>query len=131
MLDFLNIFGKREKQQVVHPAVNASEALQSIPALNPDVSFEEDRDGRTVVCVPVHRRPGFWGRFQMPVSTHRIRLDEIGAFVVSQINGERTVQELIDAFAGKYRVGAREAKLCMADFLKSLAGRNVISIGIK
>ena len=130
MLDFLNIFGKREKQ-VVHPAVNVSEALQSIPALNPNVTFEEDRDGRTVVCVPVQRRKGFWGRFQMPVSTHRIRLDEIGAFVVSQIDGERTVQELIDAFAGKYRVGSREEKLCMADFLKSLAGRNVISIGIK
>ena len=119
--DFLGGFGKKET--VVHPSVNVMEALQSIPALNPNVTFEE--------CVPVQRRKGFWGRFQMPVSTHRIRLDEIGAFVVSQINGERTVQELIDAFAGKYRVGGREAKLCMADFLKSLAGRNVISIGIK
>ena len=129
LLDFLNGFGKKET--VVHPTVNVMEALQSIPALNPNVTFEEDRDGRTVVCVPVQRRKGFWGRFQMPVSTHRIRLDEIGSFVVSQINGERTVQELIDAFASKYRVGGREAKLCMADFLKSLAGRNVISIGIK
>ena len=129
LLDFLTGFGRKET--VVHPSVNVMEALQSIPALNPNVTFEEDRDGRTVVCVPVQRRKGFWGRFQMPVSTHRIRLDEIGAFVVSQINGERTVQELIDAFAGKYRVGGREAKLCMADFLKSLAGRNVISIGIK
>jgi hypothetical protein len=129
MLDFMNWFGKGET--VVRPSVNVSEALQSIPALNPDVSLEEDKDGRTVVCVPVQRRKGFWGRFQMPVSTHRIRLDEIGAFVVSQINGERTVQELIDAFATKYRVNGREAKLCMADFLKSLAGRNVISIGIK
>ena len=129
LLDFLTGFGKKET--VVHPSVNVMEALQSIPALNPNVTFEEDRDGRTVVCVPVQRRKGFWGRFQMPVSTHRIRLDEIGAFVVSQINGERTVQELIDAFAGKYRVNDREAKLCMADFLKSLAGRNVISIGIK
>ncbi len=129
LLDFLNGFGKKET--VVRPTINVMEALQSIPALNPNVTFEEDRDGRTVVCVPVQRRKGFWGRFQMPVSTHRIRLDEIGAFVVSQINGERTVQELIDAFAGKYRVNGREAKLCMADFLKSLAGRNVISIGIK
>ena len=129
LLDFLTGFGKKET--VVHPSVNVMEALQSIPALNPNVTFEEDRDGRTVVCVPVQRRKGFWGRFQMPVSTHRIRLDEIGAFVVSQINGERTVQELIDAFAGKYHVNGREAKLCMADFLKSLAGRNVISIGIK
>ena len=129
LLDFLTGFGKKET--VVHPSVNVMEALQSIPALNPNVTFEEDRDGRTVVCVPVQRRKGFWGRFQMPVSTHRIRLDEIGSFVVSQINGERTVQELIDAFVSKYRVGGREAKLCMADFLKSLAGRNVISIGIK
>ena len=129
LLDFLNVFGKKET--VVHPSVNVMEALQSIPALNPNVTFEEDRDGRTVVCVPVQRRKGFWGRFQMPVSTHRIRLDEIGAFVVSQINGEKTVQELIDAFSAKYRVNGREAKLCMADFLKSLAGRNVISIGIK
>ena len=108
-----------------------SDGVTVIAATHDMKMLDASDDGRTVVCVPVQRRKGFWGRFQMPVSTHRIRLDEIGAFVVSQINGERTVQELIDAFAGKYRVGGREAKLCMADFLKSLAGRNVISIGIK
>ena len=61
--DFLGGFGKKET--VVHPSVNVMEALQSIPALNPNVTFEEDRDGRTVVCVPVQRRKGFWGRVQI------------------------------------------------------------------
>ncbi|NLG15564.1 MAG: PqqD family protein [Lentisphaerae bacterium] len=112
------------------PSVSAADALRSIPAINPGVTFETDGGGRLVAHVPVSRRKGFWGRFQKPVSIHRVRLDEIGKFVIERINGERTVQDLVDVFSKTYRVNGREAKLCMADFLKSLAQRNIISIGV-
>lgn len=112
------------------PSVSAADSLRSIPAINPGVIFKTDEDGRLVAHVPVARRKGFWGRFQKPVSIHRVRLDEIGKFVIERIDGERTVQDLVSSFSKTYRVNGREAKLCMADFLKSLAQRNIISIGV-
>jgi len=111
--------------------IDRRQALQSIPAVCPGVTFAKEADGRLMAMVPVTRRRGFFGRFQAPVTTKRIRLDEIGAFVIEQINGERTVQEIVDAFANRYRANRREAELCLADFLKSLAERNIIAIGIR
>jgi hypothetical protein len=63
--------------------------------------------------------------------TKRVRLDEIGTYVIRQIDGVRTVKELVEAFASAYRVNRREAELCMAEFLKSLVQRNIIAIGIR
>ena len=111
--------------------IDRRQALRSIPAICPGVTFAEEPDGRLMVMVPVQRRRGFFGRFQAPVTTKRIRLDEIGAFVIGQINGERTVEEIVDAFLARYRSNRREAELSLADFLKSCAQRNIIAIGIR
>ncbi len=111
--------------------IDRRQALRSIPAICPGVTFAPEADGHLMAMVPVPRRRGFFGRFQAPVTTKRIRLDEIGAFVIGQINGERSVLEIVDAFASRYRGNRREAELCLADFLKSCAQRNIIAIGIR
>lgn len=124
----MGLFGQSKPEQ---RSIDRSEALRSIPAIVPGVTFEKEDDGRLMAVIPVKRGNGFFARFQAPVTKHRVRLDEIGAFVIEYINGERTVQEIVDAFAAKYRVNRREAELSMADFLKSLAQRNIIAIGIR
>lgn len=111
--------------------IDRREAMQSIPAINPGVTFQKEDDGHLMALVPTKRPSGFLSRFMASTSTRRIRLDEIGAFVIENINGKRTVQEIVDAFAAKYRVNRREAELSMADFLKSLVQRNIIAIGIR
>lgn len=126
----MGLFQKSDKAPKRQP-VDRRESLRSIPAIIPGVTFEEEEDGRLTVLVPIRRRGGFLGYFQSPATKHRIRLDEIGAYVVGIIDGERTVQSIVDAFAGKYRVNKREAELSIAAFLKSLAQRNVIAIGIR
>ena len=113
------------------PAVDRREALLSIPALVPGVTLEEGDDGRITAVVTSRRPDGFWARFMSRTMTRRVRLDEIGTYVIRQIDGIRTVKELVAAFASQYRVNRREAELCMADFLKSLAQRNIIAIGIR
>lgn len=111
--------------------INRRQAQQSIPAICPGVTFAEEEDGKLMALVPVPRKRGFFGRFQAPVSTRKIRLDEVGAFVIGQINGQRTVAEIADVFVSHYRVTRREAELSLGDFLKSLAQRNIIAIGIR
>lgn len=121
--------GLFDRQQ--QPAVDRREALLSIPALVPGVTLEEGDDGRITAVVTSRRPDGFWARFMSRTMTRRVRLDEIGTYVIRQIDGIRTVKELVAAFASQYRVNRREAELCMADFLKSLAQRNIIAIGIR
>ncbi len=97
----------------------------------PGVELENGDDGRMTAIVHLKRPDGFLARFMHPVSSKRIRLDEIGSYVVSQIDGKRNVMEIIGQFTGKYRINKREAELSIAEFLGSLVKRNVIAIGIR
>ncbi|MBQ9366742.1 MAG: PqqD family protein [Victivallales bacterium] len=120
------LFGKQEQA-----TIDRREALASIPALVPGVTLEEGDDGRVTAVVTSRRPDGFWARFMSRTMTKRVRLDEIGTYVIRQIDGVRTVKDLVEAFASAYRVNRREAELCMAEFLKSLVQRNIIAIGIR
>ena len=112
--------------------VDRRRSLASIPILNPGVRLEPEADGRMLVVVPVARsRKGWLARFQPRVIERKVRLDSLGAFVLNQVDGRRTVRLIVDAFVETYRTTHREAELSTADFLKSLAQRNIISIGVQ
>jgi len=122
----MGIFGNQQSM-----AVDRREAMASIPALVPGVLLETGDDGRVTAVVTSRRPTGFWARFMSPTVTKRIRLDEIGTFVIRQIDGKCTVRELVERFVAAYKVNRREAELSLADFLKSLTQRNIIAIGIR
>ena len=122
----MGLFGERQDGGIDRRA-----ALGGIPVLMPGVELEDGDDGRITAVVHLKRPDGFLARFMHPVSSRRIRLDEIGSFVLSRIDGRRTVMELIECFVGRYRINRREAELSVAEFLKSLVRRNVIAIGIR
>ena len=113
------------------PEIDRRAALAGIPVLMPGVELENGDDGRTTAVVHLKRPNGFLARFMHPVSSKRIRLDEIGSYVLSSIDGRRSVMQIIDLFVAKYRMNQREAELSVAEFLKSLVKRNVIAIGIR
>lgn len=113
------------------PTIDRRRSLASIPAVNPGVRSEKQDDGRLLITVSLPRRSrGFLARFQPPVSERRVRLDELGAFVFGRIDGQRTVADIVADFVRTYGTTRREAELCTADFLKSLAQRSIISIGV-
>jgi len=60
-----------------------------------------------------------------------IKLDELGTFVIGQIDGKKTVRKIINAFAKHYKLNRRESELSCVAFIKSLTTRNVISVVIK
>jgi hypothetical protein len=120
---------KRQKQG--SSLISRRDALRSIPAISPGVSYQEEEDGHLLIQVPVAARKGLFGLFRSKASIRKVRLDSIGAFVLKQIDGRRCVGDLIDAFAKQYRSNRREAELCVADFLKSLTQRNIIVIGVR
>ena len=122
----MGLFGDNPK-----PEIDRRAALAGIPVIMPGVELEQGDDGRMTAIVHLRRPDGFLARFMHPVSSRRIRLDEIGTYVVSQIDGKRNVMEIISHFTDQYRINKREAELSIADFLGSLVKRNVIAIGIR
>ena len=111
--------------------IDRRRSLEGVPVLNPGVNLVDEEDGRVILSIPLPRGRGFFARFQPPVSERRVRLDEIGTFVVGLIDGERPVLALIDAFVERHRVSRREAELSIAEFLKSLIKRDAISVAVK
>jgi len=111
--------------------IDRSRSLRGVPVRNEGVTAEETGDGCLKLTVRIPRGTGFMARFQPPVMERNVELDELGSFVFRQIDGQRTAAEILDAFADRYRVARREAELSCIAFLKSLAGRRVISIAIR
>ena len=111
--------------------LDRSTSLAGIPVFNDGASICEQEDGRVVIRLPPPPRPGLLGRLLRPVPGKQLRLDELGSFVVRQIDGETNVSRIIESFVAQYRTNRREAELSMVEFLKSLARRRVISILIQ
>lgn len=107
------------------------ESLAGIPVFNEGVSLVEQDTGNVMMHARISKREGLLSRFLTSDRTRRLKLDEVGTFVVRQIDGRRSVLEISENLAEHYRMNRREAELSTVDFFKSLAARNVISIVIK
>jgi len=55
-------------------------------------------------------------------------LDDLGTWVWRQLDGRQTVEGLIGAFAGHFRVNLREAEVAVLAFLKTLTQRNLVGL---
>ena len=111
--------------------IDRRRSLAGIPVLNPGVAVNDANPKRIKVTVRVKRGGNFFSHFLPPVLERNVKLDELGSFVLSQVDGEKSTRDIIDAFIDHYRVNRREAELSCVEFLKSLAIRRVISIAIK
>ena len=113
------------------PPIDRRQSLAGVPVMNDQVTFETQTDGCLIVSVKLFRGKGLLAGFQPEVRTKRTKLDELGTFVLKQIDGRKNVLEIIEAFIGEFRTNRREAELSVAAFLKSLIARHVISITFK
>ncbi len=112
------------------PPLDRSQSLNSVPVVNQGVSAAES-DGRLVLTIRLHRRPGLLGRFQPPVMERTVKLDELGSCVFRLIDNQRSTHEIALAFAARYGLNRREAVLSTVEFLKALVRRGALSIAVR
>ena len=112
------------------PKIDRRRSLSGVPVLNEGVQVATEADRATLV-VRRNRPNGFLARFQPRVLERTVKLDELGTFVLKQIDGQKDVLRIIDAFIGQYRINRREAELSIVAFIRSLAERRVISVVIR
>lgn len=112
--------------------LDRARSLQGIPVLTEHVEIENayTNERGMVLLSRLPRGRGWLSRFGPPVIERRLELDELGAFVVRNIDGKTDVARIVTFFRERYRVSVREAELSVVAFLKSLIKRGVVAIVI-
>lgn len=72
----------------------------------------------------------FFGRKPSRTIEKHYRLDDLGAFVVRQIDGSRNVKTIVNAFAETHKVTPREAELSVIRFIRMLVDRRAVVVSI-
>ena len=125
---------KRLKNPPEDAQLTKNQALALTPVKNVDASETTLKSGQVVIRYPVSMRPWMakWvQRFKgasPPVGTRKLALDALGTDVWGMINGKRSVQDIVDTFAGIHQLEIREAEIAVTQFLRDLGKRGVIGL---
>ena len=109
--------------------------LAAVPVRNAavDASEPKGKNGGTL-SVPVQRRWWMGGPvgWIMPFrDRQRLALDPLGREVWDAIDGERDLEEIIDAFARKHKLRWHEARVSVTAFVKSLVDRRLAVLAVR
>ena len=122
----MGFFGRKTQS-----GLDRYESMAGVPVLNKGVSIADEQAEKLSLTVRIKRGNRFLDRFRPEVINRRIKLDDLGSFVVRMIDGKRNVLDIVEAFEAKYKTNRRETQLSVVAFLKSLARRGVASIVIE
>jgi hypothetical protein len=108
--------------------------LRCRPVKSAMISEQRLENGEVLIRYPVAVRPWMaklmqrFGRPADAVQVRKLQLDSLGTAVWDLIDGKRSVKEIIQAFAGAYRLQAREAEVSVTRFVRELGRRGVIGL---
>lgn len=112
------------------PALPRRQSLAGVPIVMPHITVEESTAGHRILRFP--RKPylgGLLARFvKVEVEPGKVHLDELGTQVWDLIDGERTVERIVEHFAKQNKLHQREAEASVTAFLKMLMKRGFISV---
>ena len=114
------------------PVITRDQALRTRPVRNPVLKWETGEDGQIRLLIP--RRDDFVGRmlckiFRAP-EHKEIILDEVGSGIWELCDGERSVEAIVSATSGKYKITRRECETSVGMYLKMLGERNLLGFQV-
>ena len=111
-----------------------AEALKFTPFKNDRIRESRLESGEILLTYPIVIRPWigrvvkkFGGKGYQAVDK-KLQLDELGTAVWEQIDGERSVKQVIQWFAKKYQLHAKESEVSVSRFLRELGRRGLIGL---
>ena len=137
MLIFWSTFARIMKSSEIKSgdrATGRDDALRVIPVKSRMVTDMRLDSGEVLVTYPVAVRP--WmakvikvlGRRPLKPMTRQLQLDLLGTVVWDLLDGQRSVQMLIERFAAEYQLQNREAEISVTQFLRELGRRGIIGM---
>ncbi len=121
----MSLFWQREKRNI-----DRRQSLEAVPVLNRDVETQPQDDDTMVLRVTFTPQSGWLDRFRPRVESRRYELDAFGAFVLRQIDGQRTVIEIVNRFEQAFGMSRRESELGVVAFIKMLIKRGLLAVGL-
>lgn len=109
-------------------------SLACCPVKNPSVAETRLADGAVLLAGALRVRPWFAGlakRLGVPESRaagKKVQLDQMGTAVWDLIDGDRSVQQIIDHFAGQFQLHPLEAEVSVTQFIRDLGRRGLIGL---
>jgi len=113
----------------------AAEQMSAIPCRNRAASVEQmGKGGGVLVCIPLAKK--WWVRppltWIFPVSgQRRVQLDETGAWVLEQCNGNQTIEQIVERLQEKHKLSFHEARVPVLQFLRMLCERGIVALVTK
>jgi len=103
--------------------------LMSKPVRSPNIEWEKGEKGEVIVKVKLPPpKPGPFSGFIKRPSERKYVLDEVGSYVWELLDGSRTVGEIVDLVAQRYKLHRREAEASLLAYLRMLAERGLIKL---
>ncbi|MFA6134239.1 MAG: PqqD family protein [Phycisphaerae bacterium] len=122
---------RRPKRNELQKNARPANFLQAVPYTNQAMEVTRRPDGSTLVSVPIPRPkylvpPLSW---ILPFShQRRVELDRLGSYVLDMCDGRRSIESMIERFAGDHKLSFREAQLSVSGFLRQLVQRGILVI---
>ena len=122
-----------KKKNSSHPLTKKA-ALKYRPIKNPEIKEKRLKSGEVLLTYFISVRPWMarladrFGQNKGKKFEKKIQLDELGTTVWDMIDGDRSVQQIIEEFSAKYRVHLKEAEVAVTSFIKTLGKRELIGL---
>ena len=108
--------------------------LASIPVRNVHVEVSEDIENPGALLVQVDLKYRGWKRLARRIlkarRTRSFRLDGVGREIYESVDGERSFEGLIDAFAARHHLTFFEARGLLMQYMQTLMKRGLVVIGV-
>ncbi len=126
----MKVFKKKSKGV----RMTRSEALKFTPVKSTLIQENRLETGEVILTYPAVIRPWIdrivkrFGGKENKAIKKKLQLDELGTAVWEQINGERSVRQVIQWFAKKYQLHNKEAEVSVSRFIRELGKRGLIGL---
>ena len=126
----MKVFKKKKSS----PPLTKKAALKYRPIKSPEIKEKRLKSGEVMLTYYISVRPWMtklayrFGQKKVQNFEKKIQLDELGTTVWDMIDGNRSVQQIIEEFSAKYRVHLKEAEVAVTSFVKTLGKRELIGL---
>jgi hypothetical protein len=125
---------KAFKKKKAGSNLTRKQALGSTPVKNMNVTEIQLDSGEVILTYPLEVRPWLAGLGRRlgitpnTTQTKKIQLDALGTSVWEQMDGKRSVREIIQEFVKKHQLHPKEAEVAVTQFLRNLGKRGLIGL---
>jgi len=126
----MRFFKKKSKGR----ELTRAQAFKSIPIKSAQAEEVRLDNGEVLLTYPVKIKPWFTRFIRTPggpserTLTKKLQLDALGTEVWDRIDGRRSVQRVIQGFAGEHNLHRKEAEVAVTQFLRDLGKRGLIGL---